>query len=138
MKSSEKGKAILVLEKSDDGYWVSVQNLPGCYSFGTTIEEAISNTRNAISEHISNIPDKEATPEIFRTAIYDLQIRYDLQTLFQRFKELNKSALAERAGINSSLLRQYSNGLAFASEKQKAKIEKAIHQIGTSLLEVRL
>ena len=132
------GKAILVLEKSDDGYWVSIQNLPGCYSFGTTIEEAISNTRNAISEHISNIPDKEDIPELFRTAIYDLQIRYDLQTLFQRFKELNKSALAERAGINSSLLRQYSNGLAFASEKQKAKIEKAIHQIGTSLLEVRL
>lgn len=131
-------KAILILEKSDDGYWVSIQDLPGCYSFGKTIEEAISNTHVAILEHISDLPEGEKVPEMFLKNSIEIQVKYDLQTLFERFKELNKSALAERAGINSSLLRQYANGLAFASEKQKRKIQNAIHEIGSGLLEVCL
>ncbi len=131
-------RAILILEKAEDGYWVTVQDLPGCYSQGSTIKEAITNTRDAIKEHISDLPEGEKVPDIFYNENPEFQIKYDLQTLFDEFKVINKSALAEYAGINPSLLRRYANGLAFASEKQKAKIESAIHEIGTSLLKVCL
>jgi hypothetical protein len=47
---------------------------------------------------------------------------------------LNKSAIAEKAGINPSLVRQYSKGLANAGEKQREKIIKAIHEIANDLL----
>jgi predicted RNase H-like HicB family nuclease len=141
MKTNERwGKTTttLIIEKNKDEYWVSVKELPGCYSVGSTIEEAISNTREAISEHISDLPEGSQVPEIFLNKDLVFQIQYDIQTLFERFKMLNKSAIAEHAGINPSLLRQYSNGLAYASEKQKAKIEAAIHEIGIGLLEASL
>jgi len=132
-------KVILILEKGKDEYWVTVESLPGCYALGKTMEEAITNAKDAITEHISELKEvNEIIPEIFQNQNYEFQIKYDLQTLFEHFKVINKTVLAEKAGINSSLLRQYSSGLAFASEKQKAKIENAIREIGTGLLEVSL
>lgn len=131
--------AILIIEKENNEYWVTVNSLPGCYATGATIEEAIENAKDAITEHISGLQEaNEIIPEVFQNENYQIQVKYDLQTLFERFNVINKTVLAEKAGINSSLLRQYSSGLAFASEKQKLKIENAIHEIGISLLEVCL
>lgn len=126
-------KALVILEKSDDGYWASVDQLPGCYSFGKDVESALKNVREAISEHISDLEETgQEVPEIFLHS-YELKIKYDLQSLFAAFKFINKSAFAEFAGINSSLLRQYTKGIAFASDKQKAKIESALHEISRNL-----
>lgn len=134
-----KETVIFILEKQEEEYWVTVSELPGCYASGSTIEEAIANVKDAVTEHISGLKEmKEPIPEMFLKESIDYQVKYDLQTLFEKFNVINKSVLAEKAGINSSLLRQYSSGLAFASEKQKMKIEKAIHEIGTGLLEVCL
>ncbi|KAA6325453.1 hypothetical protein EZS27_025333, partial [termite gut metagenome] len=44
---------------------------------------------------------------------------------------------AEKAGINDSLLRQYKNGLAFASEKQALKLQDCLHQLGNELSTAR-
>ena len=139
MKNGTNQTVILILEKSNDEYWVTVKSLPGCYATGPTIEEAIVNAKEAIAEHISGLKEMDETiPEMFNEQLLQYQIKYDLQTLFEKFNVINKTVLAEKAGINSSLLRQYSSGLAFASEKQKLKIEKAIHEIGSGLLEVCL
>ena len=135
----QEQNVLLIIEKEDSEYWVTVQSLPGCYASGATIEEAISNAKEAITDHISALRESEdSVPEVFLNENYQIQIKYDLKTLFERFNVINKTALAEKAGINSSLLRQYSIGLAFAREKQKSKIENAIHDIGSSLLEVCL
>jgi hypothetical protein len=69
---------------------------------------------------------------------YDFNYNYDLSNVFELFNELNISKIAELAKINSSLLRQYAKGIAKASEKRKDLIEKAIHQLGNELLQVRL
>ena len=131
--------AIFILEKQENEYWVTVKELPGCYASGSTIKEAINNAKDALTEHISGLLEiGDKIPEMFINDSYEYQIKYDLQTLFERFNVINKTVLAEKAGINSSLLRQYSSGLAFASEKQKIKIENAIHEIGSGLLEVCL
>lgn len=131
--------AIFILEKQENEYWVTVKELPGCYASGRTIEEAIANVKDAVTEHISALNEfGDTIPEMFINETYEYQIKYDLQTLFEKFNIINKTALAEKAGLNASLLRQYSNGLAFASEKQKMKIENAIHEIGLGLLEVCL
>lgn len=41
----------------DDGtsYGVTVPDVPGCYSFGDTIEEAISNAKEAVIGHIETL-----------------------------------------------------------------------------------
>lgn len=131
--STTKVKVIAILEKTNDGYWASVDGLPGCFSFGKTAEEALKNVQDAISIHISDLSETGMeVPEIFLKD-YEIKVKYDLRTLFDAFNFINKSAFAELAGINPSLMRQYSLGKAFASEKQKAKIRETLHSLGKKL-----
>lgn len=43
---------VIVHPAEEGGYWVEVPALPGCLSQGETIEEALSNVREAIETHI--------------------------------------------------------------------------------------
>lgn len=43
----------IALQKTDDGYSVSVAGLPGCWSQGATEEEALENIRDAIREYLA-------------------------------------------------------------------------------------
>lgn len=42
----------VALRYSEEGYSVSVPGLPGCWSQGTTEEEAIENIRDALQEYL--------------------------------------------------------------------------------------
>ena len=43
----------VVLHKAEDGgYWAEVPALEGCYSQGETVEETITNVKEAIEVHI--------------------------------------------------------------------------------------
>lgn len=42
----------LVIEQVSDGYVVAVPDVPGCYSAGDTLEEALLNSRQAIESHL--------------------------------------------------------------------------------------
>ena len=46
----------VVLEESDEGFAVSVPNLPGCHSQGTTEQEALENIADAIREYSGGDP----------------------------------------------------------------------------------
>ena len=43
----------IALLKTDEGYSVSVPGLPGCWSQGSTEEEAILNIQDAIQEYLA-------------------------------------------------------------------------------------
>jgi len=43
---------VLIEKNEDGGYTVTVPALPGCITQGDTIEEAISNAKEAIAGHI--------------------------------------------------------------------------------------
>ncbi|MCK4389696.1 MAG: type II toxin-antitoxin system HicB family antitoxin [Desulfobacterales bacterium] len=42
----------VILEKSEEGFAVSVPGLPGCHSQGATEREALQNIAEAISEYL--------------------------------------------------------------------------------------
>lgn len=44
---------ILIHKADEGGFWAEVPALPGCFSQGESIEDAIANTREAIGLHIS-------------------------------------------------------------------------------------
>ncbi len=54
----------VVMEKDEDGiYVVTVPALPGCISDGRTVEEAMSNIREAVRGFIDDMnADREAIP----------------------------------------------------------------------------
>jgi hypothetical protein len=69
---------------------------------------------------------------------FDLEIFYDLTALFKEKNFLNLSAIAERAGINRSIMAQYAAGIKFPSIERAGKIQEVIHGIGNELLSVNL
>jgi transcriptional regulator with XRE-family HTH domain len=68
--------------------------------------------------------------------MFDFKI--DVTDFFKLHNQVKQSLIAEKAGINPSLLRQYARGIKHPGIKQVRKIEKAIHQLGRELLQVRL
>jgi len=44
----------VVVEKDDDGYFASCNELQGCYTQGETYEEVIDNIKDAITLHVED------------------------------------------------------------------------------------
>ncbi|MBN8788352.1 MAG: hypothetical protein J0I84_14770 [Terrimonas sp.] len=63
---------------------------------------------------------------------------YDIQAFFMQHPYLNITAMAKLAGINASLMRQYSSGVKHPSANQMQKIEAAIKQIVIELKTINL
>lgn len=59
----------IAILRSEEGYSVSVPGLPGCWSQGTTEQEAVENIRTAIREYL------EARDELLRgTTIREIEV----------------------------------------------------------------
>jgi len=67
-----------------------------------------------------------------------LDLNFDFRTFFQNYKAINARFLAERIGMNQSLLAQYTSGVKTPSEKQLKKIVEGIHSIGRELNDLTL
>ena len=68
----------------------------------------------------------------------EFEFVYDLSAFFDTFEAIKISSLAKNSGINQSLMRQYATGSKQPSVQQAKKIEMAIHQLGQSLMNVRV
>ena len=104
---------------------------------GTTVEEAKQALMQAVDDY--KVMLSETGKEI-PAALSDIEFeyKYDIASFFECFKFISVSTFAKYAGINPSLMRQYKQRIAFASEAQKMKIEEAIHRAGSEMLAVRL
>jgi predicted RNase H-like HicB family nuclease len=49
---------VLIHQAEEGGYWTEVPALPGCFSQGETIEEALSNTKEAVELHVSALREE--------------------------------------------------------------------------------
>lgn len=116
-------KQELIIEKADSGFLGRVQ-----YDDNLIVDEA--NTLQELESQMRNL--LHDFHDLDPTAI-TFDIKYDLSSLFEKFAVLKISTVAELAGINSSLLRQYVNGIKHPSEAQAKKIEETLHDIGSEL-----
>jgi predicted RNase H-like HicB family nuclease len=48
----------IAIRQSEEGYSVSVPGLPGCWSQGSTEQEAIENIRDAIREYLAVVEEQ--------------------------------------------------------------------------------
>jgi len=49
---------VILHPAEEGGYWVEVPVLPGCYSQGETVEEALLNVREAIEAHLGALKEE--------------------------------------------------------------------------------
>jgi predicted RNase H-like HicB family nuclease len=128
-------KFYAIIEKGSDGmYSIYVDGMKnhGLYGSGETVEKAKEDMFSALNDMVQTYMDEgnKIPREIDHpTFIY----KYDIASMFEYFDWINVSKLATKAGINPSLMRQYKQGLAFASEKQCARIQEALNSLGKEL-----
>ena len=125
--------ANIVVEQTKDGYFSCFvkEELPHVALLGYG-----ENSEEAIGELISFYEQMKAELAAEGTSLPELEfvIHYDMPSFFDRFSFLNKSKIAQLAGINPSLMRKYTSGLAHAGQKQYEKLHAAVQSLAREML----
>jgi predicted RNase H-like HicB family nuclease len=127
MKESKRVKAIV--EKTDTGFSAFAEEYP-VYTTGKNMTELQDNILEALNFYFEDTNEKITEKEI--------QLEIDLKQFFQYYKVLNAKFLAERIGMNPTLLSQYVQGRKKPSAQQTEKILEGINEIGRELSELHL
>ena len=134
-------RVIAIIEKaSDGGYGIYCPDLKGVslYGYGLTENEAKENLKENLESILEYYEDEnKPVPEVLGTGKMSFEYKYDFSGFFKTYSFFNVSELAATLGINSSLMRKYKNGLAFASDEQRKKIETGIHKLSKQLSTVQ-
>ena len=123
-----KKKIKIIVEKTKTGFSAYSEEYP-IFTTGRTIPELINNALEATQLNFER--EFEITHE-------NLKFEIDFAQFFQYYKVLNSKFLAEKIGMNPTLLSQYVQGHKKPSESQTEKILSGIHQIGKELSEMNL
>lgn len=128
MKAFE-GKIIMIVEKTETGFSAYSDKYP-IYTTGRTVPELINNSYEAASLYYEE--------EGSRINHDNVKFEIDFKQFFQYYKVINSKFLADKIGMNPTLLSQYVKGHKKPSYKQTEKILMGIHQIGQELAEINL
>ncbi|MDN4164272.1 hypothetical protein QWY31_02100 [Cytophagales bacterium LB-30] len=123
-------KIVILVEKTATGFSAYARDY-SVYSTGSSMAELTQHMVEALTLYFETI---EADREVKET---DLAFEVDLQSVFEVFP-VNVKALAQRIGMNYTLLSQYVTGQKVASAKQKKRILEGIHAIGREMAELSL
>ena len=123
-----KKKIKIIVEKTETGFSAFSEEYP-IFTTGRTVPELLDNTYEATQLYFEE--KYEVSPGNLKFEIYFAQF-------FQYYKVLNSKFLAEKIGMNPTLLSQYVQGRKKPSDSQTEKILSGIHQIGQELSEMNL
>ena len=118
-------KIVVIIEKTDTGFSAYSEDYP-VFTTGATVNELLDNANEAFSLYFE---DKNQDKQ---------QIYYeiDFKQFFQYYKVINSKVLAEKIGMNPTLLSQYVRGHKRPSEQQSRRILYGINKIGQELSEM--
>jgi predicted RNase H-like HicB family nuclease len=121
---AKKRRIVMIVEKTDTGFSAFSDNYP-IFTTGQSVPELINNTYEAIEFYFED--------EKINIEPNDIKFEFDFQQFFKYYKVINAKFLAEKIGMNATLLSQYVSGTKKPSAKQTEKILTGIHQIGQEL-----
>ena len=128
MKTTAK-KIKMIVEKTNTGFSVFSEDYP-IFTTGRTIPELMENALEA-----ANLCFEDEKVLITQE---NLRFEIDFKQFFIHYRVLNSKFLADKIGMNPTLLSQYVQGRKKPSEMQTEKILLGIHQIGQELSEINL
>ena len=124
-----KNKITLIVEKTNTGFSAYSNNYP-IFTTGKSIPELINGAYEATEFYFEE--------ENVKVEPNDIKFEIDFKQFFKYYKVINAKFLAEKIGMNATLLSQYVSGTKKPSPKQTEKILSGIHQIGQELSEINL
>ena len=119
-------KLQLILEKDRGRLW-------GRVTVGENLVVDTATSLQALERKI-----RKALKNFEELEAVEFEYAYDLTVFFEQFNFLNQSKIAELAGINPGLIRQYSSGHKQPSKEQVSKIENAIKKMAARLMSIHL
>jgi predicted RNase H-like HicB family nuclease len=128
MKTSKK-RIEMIVEKTRTGFSAFSEDLP-IFTTGKTIPELINNAYEAVTLYFED--------QKVNITSDNINFTIDFKQFFQYYKVINAKFLAEKIGMNPTLLSQYIQGHKKPSDQQTNKILLGIHQIGRELSELNL
>lgn len=127
--STMKKKVVFILEKTETGFSAYAVGYP-IFTTGKTISGLLDNAIEAAGFYF-----EETDIKVTRA---NIKFEVDFEQFFKYYRVLNSKFLAERIGMNPTLLSQYVQGRKKPSDNQRDKILVGIHQIGQELSEINL
>ena len=125
----KKKKVTMTVEKTKIGFSAFSADYP-IFMTGQSIPKLINNTYE-VTEYYFEEEKVKVDPT-------DIGFEIDFKQFFKFYKVLNAKFLAEKIGMNATLLSQYVSGTKKPSAKQTEKILSGIHQIGQELSAINL
>lgn len=117
-------KITMIVEKTNTGFSAFSADYP-IFTTALSVPELINNTYEATELYFED--------EKVKIEPSDIRFEIDFKQFFKYYKVLNAKFLAEKIGMNPTLLSQYVSGTKKPSAKQTEKILTGIHQIGQEL-----
>jgi len=124
-----KKQITFFVEKTNTGFSAYAENYP-IFTTGRSISELINSAYEAIEFYFEE--------ENIIVEPNDIKFEIDFKEFFKYYKVINAKFLAEKIGMNATLLSQYVSGTKKPSPKQTEKILSGIHQIGQELSGINL
>ncbi len=128
MKKTKK-KFLFIVEKTNTGFSIHADEAP-VFTTARNSPEIYPNTLEALNLFLED--------EGLYAGADNIRLQLDLQQFFQHYRVLNAKYLAQRIGMNETLLSQYVQGHKHPSPKQTQRILQGIHEIGRELAEINL
>ncbi|MBZ9786882.1 helix-turn-helix transcriptional regulator [Psychroflexus sp. CAK57W] len=122
-------KIIMTVEKTNTGFSAYAVDYP-IYTTGQSVPELINRAYEAVEFYFEE-ENLEIEPK-------SVGFEIDFKQFFKYYKVINAKFLAEKIGMNPTLLSQYVSGTKKPSAKQTEKILSGIHQIGQELSGINL
>lgn len=129
---------LIVLERTKTGYSAYTKDIPGIFSTGKTLDEIQTNMQEAIESHKEVLEELDEIVPKKLQGKYELIFQLDVSDFFEMVPDINISKFAERAGINSSLMRQYAKGIKHPGVNQAKAIEASFHKMSKDLSRIHL
>lgn len=122
-------KIEIIVEKTNTGYSAFSDSM-SVYTTGENIPSLYFNLEEALNFYYED--------ENIYVTKENIKLKLDLQQFFQYYKVINANFLAERIGMNPTLLSQYVRGKKNPSSKQTQRIIDGIQMIGKELSDISL
>ena len=122
---------VIVSQASDGSFWCRTESVvygSGLNGCGESVLAAKQDLMACLDDARDEYVEKGGIPEDI-----EFLYQYDLRSFFDYFSFLNVSDIAKRAGINPSLMRQYSRGIKTAGEKTYSRLTECITSITKEL-----
>jgi len=123
-----KKKINIIVEKTESGFSGYSEEYP-IFTTGRNVPELIDNALESVQLYFD---------EKYEVTHENLKFEIDFAQFFNYFKVLNSKFLAEKIGMNPTLLSQYVQGHKKPSVNQTERILSGINQIGQELSEIKL